>query len=151
MRGKMWCHARSSVTKTFIWSYKLLRCETKVYTPRKRDGERFYTVNFYLGKWFWSIQYCFAGNAYLSIVVYSVFGFSRWRTAKRNPRTALIYTKPRGRCTFVASIVSLLSGAEKKLWRISHFCDQADLQPLWLLAFTMLRPFRAFRPNFTHY
>ena len=29
----------------------------------ERDGERFYTVNFYLG---WSIQYRFVGNAYLS-------------------------------------------------------------------------------------
>ena len=49
----------------FIWSYKLMRCETKVYMPRKRDGERFYTVNFYLGKWLWSIQYRFAGERLL--------------------------------------------------------------------------------------
>ena len=32
--------------------YKIISCETKVYTLRKRDGEKFYTVNFYLGKWF---------------------------------------------------------------------------------------------------
>ena len=78
-RGKISWHVRSSVIKTFIWSYKLVRCETKIYMPRKRDRERFYMVKFYLGKWFWSIQYRFAGNAYLSIVVYSVFGFSRWQ------------------------------------------------------------------------
>ena len=58
---------------------KIISRETKVYTLRKRDGEKFYTVNFYLGKWFWGIQYRFAGNAYLSIVVYSVFRFSRWQ------------------------------------------------------------------------
>ena len=54
--------------------YKLRR-KAKAYTPREKDGEGFYTVKFYLGKWLWSIQYCFAGNAYFSIVVYSIFGF----------------------------------------------------------------------------
>ena len=34
-------------------------------------------VNFYLGKWFWSLQCRFARNAYLLIAVYSIFGFSR--------------------------------------------------------------------------
>ena len=28
----------------------------QVCTPSRKDGETFYTVNFYLGKWFWSIQ-----------------------------------------------------------------------------------------------
>ena len=134
--------------KNFYLKYKLLRCETKVYTRRKRDRERFYMVNFYLGKWLWTMQYRFAGYAYLSIVVYSVFGFSRWQ---QSATIGLIYTKPKGRCTFVVSVASLLSGAEKKLWRITHFHDQADRQPLSFLAFTMLHPLRAFKPNFTNY
>ena len=145
----MWCHVRSSIIKTFIWSYKLLRCETKVYTPRKRDGERFYTVNFYLGKWFWSIQYRFAGNAYLSIVVYSIFGFSRWQRSATSELLWYIQSLEAAAPSWLA--LSLLSGAEKKLWRISHFCDWVNRQPLRLLAFTTLRPLRAFRPNFTNY
>ena len=42
--------------------------------------------------------------------------------------------KPKGRYTIVGRVVSLLSGAEKKTWRISHFRDPADRQPSWLLA-----------------
>ena len=133
--------------------YKLfLRCETKVYTPRKRDGERFYTVNFYLGKWFWSIQYRFAGKRLLVDSSVQCLTLSSL-TARCNSRTALIYMKTKGRCTFVASVASLLSGAEKKTWRISHFRDRADRQPSWLLAFraTTLRPLRASWPNVTNY
>ena len=149
MRGKIWCHVKSSVIKTFLAKIiKLLRCETKVYTPRKRDGERFYTVNFYLGKWFWGTQYRFAGSAYLLIVVYGIFGFSCWQRGTTSELLALIYTKLKGRCTFVGRVVSLLSGAEKKTWRISHFCDW---QPSWLLAFTIPCPLRASGPNPTNY
>ena len=70
-------------------------------------------------------------------------------TATHNPRAALM--KPKVRCTFVGSVVSLIIGIEKKAWLISHFHDQADRRPSWLLAFTTLRPLRASRPNPTYY
>ena len=59
--------------------------------------------------------------------------------------------KPKAHCTFLGSVVSLLTGVEKKAWLISHCRDRANRRPSWLLAFTMLCPLRASRPNLTYY
>ena len=64
-------------------------------------------------------------------------------TATRNPRTALICKTPKVRCTFLGSVVSLLTGVEKKVWLISHCRNRADRRPSWFLVFTTLRPLRA--------
>ena len=59
--------------------------------------------------------------------VYRLWLFSL--TAMRNPRAALICMKPKVRSTFVGSVVSLLTGVEKKTWLISHFRNRADRRP----------------------
>ena len=49
-------------------------------------------------------------------------------------KTVLVSKHLRGPCTFIGSVVSLLTGIEKKAWLISHFRDRADQRLSWLLA-----------------
>ena len=68
-------------------------------------------------------------------------------TVTHNPRTALICMKPKVRCTFIGSVVSLLTGIKNKVWLISHRRDWANRRPSWFLAFITLCPLRASRPD----
>ena len=64
-------------------------------------------------------------EAYSTALRVTLVDSSVWRlwlfslTARRNLRTSFIYTKLKGRCTFLDRVVSLLPGAKKKSWRMS--------------------------------
>ena len=51
----------------------------------------------------------------------------------------------------VIALLSLFVGVEKKTWPISHFFDQIDRRPTWLLMLTTLRPLKASERNLTYY
>ena len=54
---------------------------------------------------------------------YDVTSWSYVNLDDPNPRTALICMKPKVCCIFLGSVVSLLTGVEKKAWLISHCRD----------------------------
>ena len=92
-------------------------------------------VKFYLGKWFWSIlPFCALQGMLVESSVLRLWTFAL--TAKHNPTTSLIYIRPKGRWTFVVSLVFPVWGAETKMRQISYFRNRANRQALWLLAFT---------------